>query len=544
MRDDPPRRRPPGHERLRPPGRAQPPRLPAPDASRPPAPEPPVSPRPLVYSATDVGLVRGHNEDQVFPRPHANGGGAEQSTFANASGRYCFWAVADGMGGHARGEVASARALDAVREYLAYGAWADPMDALEAAAHLANDRVHGEGRDMGTTLSAVLLSLDDSRFWTLNVGDSRVYRLAATGLSQLTADHSLVAARVEAGLMTAEEAARSKGKNVLTRAIGPNAKVEPDVFGPFALAPGERLLVCSDGLHGMLPDAEIERILGQALLADAPQELVAAANAAGGRDNVSAVVAALATEGETLVEMSETPVRGFAPSRGAGTPGGRGGGGGRWARVALLGGGGAVVLGVLAFAAVALSDDGDDDTPVPADPTFTVSPTAASASAATRTPRATTTSEAIVTPSETPSTTVPTSETASATATATPTRTPTQPPTPVPTPVPKDSDSDGIPDGQDACDSKQGPPEIQGCPDLDFDGVPDKDDDCRESAGVAPTGCPLQTPSPSPSPTPSPSPSPSPSPTESPSSEARPIRRALSGLISAALGTVSGIFHD
>jgi protein phosphatase len=256
----------------------------------------------LVYTATDRGQVRPHNEDAVFPRPAGGNGQRTDSVIAHSTGTYHLWAVADGMGGHARGEVASAMALESLQEYLAYGAWAEPAAALRAAFELANRRVHDEGGDMGTTLVAALVHADSGRFWVANVGDSRAYVIAGSQVQQLTEDHSEVAARVAAGQMTREEAAVSQRRNVLLRAIGPDPVVGIDVFGPFRLAPGQRLLLCSDGLHGMLSDTQMGELAWRSTLAAAPDQLVAAANAAGGRDNITILIGALAEAEPTVVE--------------------------------------------------------------------------------------------------------------------------------------------------------------------------------------------------------------------------------------------------
>ena len=143
---------------------------------------------------------------------------------------------------------------------------------------------------MGTTLVAVLVEESTARYWVGNVGDSRVYLLGGSGLSQLTHDHSLVADRVRLGEITEEEARTARHRNVITRAIGVEARVEPEVLGPLQFRDGDRLLLCSDGLHGMVTDDEIATFARSTEVESLPDQLIDAANAAGGRDNVTVVV--------------------------------------------------------------------------------------------------------------------------------------------------------------------------------------------------------------------------------------------------------------
>lgn len=252
----------------------------------------------ISYGATHEGRVRDHNED----------------TFADASittarGEFHLVLVADGMGGHAQGEVASAMAAGAVREYIEYGAWREPARALHDAFVLANERVHATAGDMGTTLVAALIDERSGRYWVENVGDSRAYLVDAGALTPLTDDHSAIALRVAAGQLTREEASQAKGRNVLLRAIGPDAEVESDSFGPFVLRPGQRLLLCSDGLHSMVSEEAIARLAMAGALADVPKALIDAANAAGGEDNITAVVAAMPAADPTVLDLHGRPPR-------------------------------------------------------------------------------------------------------------------------------------------------------------------------------------------------------------------------------------------
>jgi protein phosphatase len=228
-------------------------------------------------AATDVGRVRRHNEDSMV---------AEGTVFA----------VADGLGGHAAGEVASGLTVDALRD-LAQRAHITRREVVATVAE-ANDRildsvrVHPEQRGMGTTVSGIAVVTEDGapRWAVFNVGDSRVYRFADGELVQVTVDHSEVQELVDAGLLDPDEAARHPLRNLLTRALGSRELSEVDVW-VLEPQPGERFLACTDGLTGELDDDAIAGILAAE---DDPQAaaeaLVAAAVSAGGRDNVTAVV--------------------------------------------------------------------------------------------------------------------------------------------------------------------------------------------------------------------------------------------------------------
>ena len=226
--------------------------------------------------ATDVGVVRQVNQDRFF---------VDGSLFA----------VADGMGGHSGGEVASGLAVEALTSR-------DPvtsLDDLVTLVHSANQTIVEAAledpslRGMGTTIS-VLADLDEidgeKRLGIANVGDSRVYRVRADGLSQLTEDHSLVEALVRDGRLSPEEAGRHPQRNILTRALGIDTKVLVDAWEIRAVT-GDRFVICSDGLFNELSADEIAGIVGGS---DDPQatadSLVARACDAGGRDNVTAVV--------------------------------------------------------------------------------------------------------------------------------------------------------------------------------------------------------------------------------------------------------------
>ena len=199
-------------------------------------------------------------------------------------------AVADGMGGHAAGEVASTTALQALVDALGGGAGLE--DAYRAADRAIRDAA---GRDrsldgMGTTLVALLRS--GSRYWIANVGDSRAYRVSPEGIDRVTRDHSFAEEAVRSGQMTEEEVARSPWKNALTRALGTgDGEVEADVFGPFAADAPHAVLLCSDGLHGVVEEEEIRAcVVASGDSAAAAERLSALALRGGSRDNVTAAV--------------------------------------------------------------------------------------------------------------------------------------------------------------------------------------------------------------------------------------------------------------
>ncbi len=196
-------------------------------------------------------------------------------------------ALADGMGGHKAGEIASALALDALAEQLAAGA------TLPAAMEAANHRVYSEANartersGMGTTLVAVLQS--GNSYLVANVGDSRAYHVERSGIRQLTLDHSFVAEAVGSGSMTPEQAAASPWRNALTRAVGTDPSIEVDVYGPFATEAPHVVLLCSDGLHKALPAASIhDYVLATEDVGSAVRSLAALAYRRGSDDNISA----------------------------------------------------------------------------------------------------------------------------------------------------------------------------------------------------------------------------------------------------------------
>lgn len=232
-------------------------------------------------SATDVGLVRAVNQDHMLV--------AEP-----------LFAVADGMGGHAAGEVASETALDALLGAIGAeppeGGWtaAELGDAVRAAnrAVWEEAQANPDFRGMGTTLTALALIRDGGvdRLAVANVGDSRTYRLRGEQFQQLTIDHSLVAELVAEGQIRPDEAETHPQRHVLTRALGVYPEVEVDVLLT-DLQLGDRFVLCSDGLSREVSDAQIASVLRRlADATDAARELVAMAKLHGGSDNVTVVV--------------------------------------------------------------------------------------------------------------------------------------------------------------------------------------------------------------------------------------------------------------
>ena len=200
--------------------------------------------------------------------------------------------VADGMGGHQGGETASRQALATVIERLQDGrSLSDAIvDANEAVLRQAREKPELSG--MGTTMVVMLRSGD--RYQIANVGDSRAYRIDATGIEQVTSDHSFVAEAMGSGKMTAEEIKRSRWRNALTRAVGTEERLEVDVFGPFDVNEPHSVLLCSDGLHGVIAEEDICRTVHDTSdAAIAAQLLVELAYGSGSKDNITAALVTL-----------------------------------------------------------------------------------------------------------------------------------------------------------------------------------------------------------------------------------------------------------
>ncbi|WP_426193849.1 PP2C family protein-serine/threonine phosphatase [Massilia sp. DWR3-1-1] len=239
-------------------------------------------PRALAFGATDIGPVRESNEDNFL--------------FDEALGLSM---VADGLGGHAAGDVASAAALTELRDYLAvHAAWSAPAAAvrlLHAAVEHANTRLYArncarkqlEG-GMGATLTGFWRPADAGALLiAFHVGDSRLYRLRAGALEQLTRDQTVYQQALEAGALD-----RLPARNLLLQALGPSASVAPEVRA-HTVMPGDLLLLCSDGLHGSVADGEIEQLLAGAQahqLESLCAQLIEMAKQYGGQDNMTVLL--------------------------------------------------------------------------------------------------------------------------------------------------------------------------------------------------------------------------------------------------------------
>ena len=246
------------------------------------------------FSATDRGRARSNNEDSV----------ALDEAFG-------LLALADGMGGYNAGEVASGIATSYIKSEL--GRWlreaegasdADVRRAMDICVDHANRSIYEAANaneryaGMGTTL--VVGVLRGGRLLLGHVGDSRAYRMREGRLTQMTRDHSLLQEQIDAGLITAQQALLSSNKNLVTRAVG----VEPTVLletHEYQVMPGDVLLFCSDGLSDMLDDTAIARVLQRHdALADLGADLIAAANSAGGKDNIAVILARPRNDGGVM----------------------------------------------------------------------------------------------------------------------------------------------------------------------------------------------------------------------------------------------------
>jgi protein phosphatase len=227
-----------------------------------------------VFARTDKGRQRRGNEDAYLARSP-------------------LFVIADGMGGAQAGEVASQMAVRTLRQGLPDGG-APPQDRLAERIEEANQAIHDHSRadaeraGMGTTATAVYVSGDEAAI--AHVGDSRAYRVRDGQLEQLTSDHSLVEELRRQGKLTAEEAHEHPQKSIITRALGPEPEVPVD-RQTVPLRAGDVFLLCSDGLTSMIDDDVIERTVNEApSLDDAGRRLITAANAAGGRDNITVIL--------------------------------------------------------------------------------------------------------------------------------------------------------------------------------------------------------------------------------------------------------------
>lgn len=243
-------------------------------------------------SATHCGYVRARNEDSLLADPPV-------------------FVVADGMGGHDAGDAASSITVEECRS-LTGSQWVD-VDALHAAVASADDRIRrlpsNSAARPGTTLTGIGLSQQGGTpcWLVFNVGDSRTYRFTERGLEQISVDHSQVQELIDAGELPSDSADVPFGRNVITRALGMGAHPPPTLDKWLLVAvPGDRMVLCSDGLTDVVPDEVISQTLLRAAdPGSAADQLVALALEAGGRDNI------------TVVVVDALEVRGFGPASSA-----------------------------------------------------------------------------------------------------------------------------------------------------------------------------------------------------------------------------------
>ncbi|MBW2701503.1 MAG: Stp1/IreP family PP2C-type Ser/Thr phosphatase [Deltaproteobacteria bacterium] len=242
------------------------------------------------WAGSDVGMKREKNEDSFF-----------------ADSNLMTYVVADGMGGHAAGEMASQLAVEVLRQTvreargstsalrLASDKRESPeilqflQEAVSAASHRIKETANANPalEGMGTTVTMMLFS--GARGYVGHVGDSRLYRMRNGKVDQLTEDHSLVNEQIKAGFITPEEAQFSRYRNIITRSVGFESDVQADTFSVIA-QPGDIFLLCSDGLTGMVLDDELGEVLNKTPLEDAVPELIHRANRHGGDDNITVVL--------------------------------------------------------------------------------------------------------------------------------------------------------------------------------------------------------------------------------------------------------------
>lgn len=231
------------------------------------------------YGQTDRGLIRATNQDALY-----------------VDNEIGFWIVADGMGGHAAGDVASRLAVERLCA-LVKEARADPTGWLETALHEANRAVHEAARQnpawrgMGTTVVAMMMVAGQDTACIGHVGDSRAYHLHAGALRQVTCDHTVTEDAVRAGLLSDAEARQHPHRHILSRAVGPEPDVQPDI-ATCRLVPGDTILLCTDGLTKMLDDRRIAELLtaGGADHTIRCAALIGEANRRGGEDNTTVVL--------------------------------------------------------------------------------------------------------------------------------------------------------------------------------------------------------------------------------------------------------------
>lgn len=266
----------------------------------------------LDYAAlSDVGLRRANNQDSYAVVL------ADSQTTWQTRGH--LFMVADGMGAHAAGELASKMATNAVTHTYLKRSDLPPPGALVASLLDANAQIHRRGeasldfKGMGTTGTVLVLAPEGAV--AAHVGDSRAYRLRGNRFEQLTFDHSLVWEMQQAGRLPDDGVSGVIGKNIITRSLGPSETVQIDLEGPLPVIVGDTFLLCSDGLSGQVEDDELGTVLMCLPPAEAVASLVDLANLRGGPDNITVIVARVT--GPQLTRFSDA--NGGTPARTAGT---------------------------------------------------------------------------------------------------------------------------------------------------------------------------------------------------------------------------------
>ena len=266
-----------------------------------------------VASLSDIGMRRANNQDNLSVTMAS---GLEQW-----QRRGHLFIVADGMGAHAAGELASKLAIDHIPHLYAKFDDISAPEALKKSVVGANTEIHRRGQanddfhNMGTTCS--VLTLLPQGAVAAHIGDSRVYRMRNTTIEQLTFDHSLVWEMKASGQLSDEEEKAGKiPKNVITRSLGPYPECKVDVEGPFPVEVGDTFLLCSDGLTGLLTDEEIGSILANLVPNEAVRVLVDLANLRGGNDNITCIVVKV-THPQLATSASVQPItlRGNSPAK-------------------------------------------------------------------------------------------------------------------------------------------------------------------------------------------------------------------------------------
>ncbi|MCI5806772.1 MAG: Stp1/IreP family PP2C-type Ser/Thr phosphatase [Clostridium sp.] len=236
----------------------------------------------ISYGQTDIGMVRSINQDSIY---------FSDKPVGNLPNLYI---VADGMGGHKAGDYASAHAVSWFVDYAKECSYENPITIMKTGIAKVNDMLlqmsneHSELKGMGTTFVAAVMI--DDKMYVANIGDSRLYVIGQEDTRQITLDHSLVEELIRTGQLDRRKVRFHPEKNIITRALGTGKEAVPDFF-EVELQPGEKVLLCSDGLTNMVEDDEIGSIVMRQQFVDRIcEQLIDRANYYGGKDNIGVVV--------------------------------------------------------------------------------------------------------------------------------------------------------------------------------------------------------------------------------------------------------------